>query len=390
MELQAQFDERVFMAAVRDMLGEPYGDTVELTRFPAFLPGADPTPDFVDSVRDLGVLEPVLCYEEDGELHLLGGHRRVKAARLAKLRAIRALVYPPTAKRVWATLSITLNERRTANPVLEFEAIRALQGDGLTIGQIATVTGTSTGTVKRRMKLANLHPELYEAARGGKITPGVLEAAAKLPMPDQDLLAGRWAETKRLKHDDVRELRQVERGEQLEALPDELFAEPKVDPLRRVRELLDKAVAAAAGIAEEDIGDFVRINLENVVVAIDREVTSVRHRRWVRQQEATRVAISSDPPGSGFPKSEWVGADGVAAAGAAEVGVKRPQRRAARLPKQATDFALGARVAVTRGRNAGAIGMVAEIDLSRDSPILVRFPNGALWFGPNSLKWPPE
>lgn len=47
-----------------------------------------PDEEFLESVKSLGILEPILAYEDDGDAVVLSGHRRMNAARMLKMESV--------------------------------------------------------------------------------------------------------------------------------------------------------------------------------------------------------------------------------------------------------------------------------------------------------------
>lgn len=64
-------------------------------------------------------------------------------------------------------------------------AIRDLQKSGLDVRACAKEVGTSPGQVVKRLRLLNLHPELLEQVRTGRIGPAKAYTLSRLPRKDQ-------------------------------------------------------------------------------------------------------------------------------------------------------------------------------------------------------------
>lgn len=145
-----------------------------------------PAPDrsLVASIRSVGVVSPVVVLEiasgSGTAFEVVDGHRRIAAARLAGRTSVPARI-GRASHAFSAALSLVMNEQRSSNPVAEYAAIRDLQAAGLGESEIARVTGIGVGTIRKRMGLAGLHPELMAAFREGAVRTSVAEAAAKLP-----------------------------------------------------------------------------------------------------------------------------------------------------------------------------------------------------------------
>jgi ParB family chromosome partitioning protein len=147
----------------------------------------------VDSIRELGVLQPVLVRETDGGFELIAGERRWRAAKRAGLHEIPALIR--TADDV-ASLEQALVEnlhRQDLNPLEEAAAFQQLIEDfGYTQEQVAQRVGRSRSAVANLLRLFQLPPAVQRLVGEGLLTAG--HAKALLGHPDrsyQEALAKR-------------------------------------------------------------------------------------------------------------------------------------------------------------------------------------------------------
>jgi ParB family transcriptional regulator, chromosome partitioning protein len=147
----------------------------------------------VDSIRELGILQPVLVRETDGGFELIAGERRWRAAKRAGLHEVPALVR--TADEV-ASLEQALVEnlhRQDLNPLEEAAAFQQLIEDfGYTQEQVAQRVGRSRSAVANLLRLFQLPPAVQRLVGEGLLTAG--HAKALLGHPDrsyQEALAKR-------------------------------------------------------------------------------------------------------------------------------------------------------------------------------------------------------
>lgn len=221
------------------------------------LAGQDPDSKFIESVRKLGVLNPVLIADgtttESLRYRLLDGRRRVKAAREAGLESIPARLIAVDAWHGEAVLTLTANQQRSENAVSELEAIEALIDAGASEQDIYQATGTPIQRQRRLLKLRRLLPALYDAMDAGKVKPSVAEQAARLPECVQKELLHTLDEKGRLTAADIHEARVVEQSSAVEALPLDLFETPEVnfDWRTAIRQRLDECLK----LLPEDAGD---------------------------------------------------------------------------------------------------------------------------------------
>jgi ParB family chromosome partitioning protein len=143
------------------------------------------------SLQEKGVLQPVLVRPlKDGMYQLVAGERRWRAAKIAGLPSIPALV---SHHDDLAALEIALIEnlaREDLNPVEEARAFATLVNEfGLTQEQVGQRTGRSRGAVTNMIRLLKLHEEAIELIdRGelnmshGKVLLSVKDLDARLPL----------------------------------------------------------------------------------------------------------------------------------------------------------------------------------------------------------------
>ena len=143
------------------------------------------------SVRDRGVLQPVLVRPlQDGKYGLIVGERRWRAAKIAGLQSIPALVsrYDDL-----AALEVGLIEnmaREDLNPVEEARACATLVKElGLTHRQIGQRVGRSSSAVGNLVRLLNLSAEILELLERGALglTHGLALLRAKDPEAHRQL-----------------------------------------------------------------------------------------------------------------------------------------------------------------------------------------------------------
>jgi ParB family transcriptional regulator, chromosome partitioning protein len=125
------------------------------------------------SVREHGVLQPVLVTETLDGYQLVAGERRVRAARLAGLERIPALVRQ-LADRDQLEVALVENVQRSdLDPIDQATAYRQLIDEfGLTQDAVADRVGKARATVANTLRLLELHPDVQAAIADGRLTEG--------------------------------------------------------------------------------------------------------------------------------------------------------------------------------------------------------------------------
>ncbi len=142
--------------------------------------------DLAASIREHGVLQPVLVTETLEGYQLIAGERRVRAARLAGLERIPALVRQ-LADRDQLEVALVENvQRADLDPIDEALAYRQLIDEfGLTQERVAERVGKARATVANTLRLLELHPSVQAAIGEGRITEGHGRALGGLPIDAQ-------------------------------------------------------------------------------------------------------------------------------------------------------------------------------------------------------------
>ena len=147
-------------------------------------PGTKVRARLLKSIREKGVLTPILVQGNGNGYKILDGRRRVAAAVKAGLEEVPAILIEEGGPEI----TLLAHATRSENPVAELEAIRELQRRGLSEKEIARAGYSSLGRIRRLAKLNRLAPELAEKVEAGEIAPGVAFQIASLPQEDQHRL----------------------------------------------------------------------------------------------------------------------------------------------------------------------------------------------------------
>jgi ParB family chromosome partitioning protein len=132
----------------------------------------DTLQDLAGSIGERGVLQPVLvCPLKEGRYGLIAGERRWRAARIAGLETIPALVSGYDDLAALETGLIENMAREDLNPVEQARACATLSQEfGLTHEQVGRSVGRSTGTVSNMVRLLKLSEEILELVERGQLS----------------------------------------------------------------------------------------------------------------------------------------------------------------------------------------------------------------------------
>jgi ParB family chromosome partitioning protein len=143
------------------------------------------------SIRSQGLMQPVvLRTRPQGGFELIAGERRWRAARIAGLAHIPAVLREVTDEQASAMALIENIQREDLNPLEEAQALDRLREEfGLTQQQVADAVGKSRVAVTNLLRLLNLSPPVRDMLLSGEIEMGHARALLPLPALDQERLA---------------------------------------------------------------------------------------------------------------------------------------------------------------------------------------------------------
>jgi len=150
----------------------------------------DSLKELADSIRATGLVQPVLLRKLDARYQLVAGERRWRAAHLAGLSAIPAVIRPITDEQA---LEQALTEnllREDLNPIEVAHAYESLQDKfKLSHELIAQRLGVSRTAVTNTVRLLRLPQEIQDLISRGDLTAGHARAILALATPDAQLHA---------------------------------------------------------------------------------------------------------------------------------------------------------------------------------------------------------
>lgn len=132
--------------------------------------------DLMPSIRENGVLFPILVRGVGNRLHVVAGHRRVLCAKYLNETEGLSIKVPARLAKVrlseWELLSYAFAENNGKNLKPEEEAMlfRRMEGYGKTQAEIARLLGIPAVHVNQRLMLLNATPEVQKDLREGNIT----------------------------------------------------------------------------------------------------------------------------------------------------------------------------------------------------------------------------
>lgn len=133
------------------------------------------------SIREHGVVEPILVRKDGASYRILAGERRWRAAQRAGLREIPAVLREASDREAFEIALVENIQRADLNAIEEAEAYEVLlQEYGLTQEEVAQRVGKERSTVANALRLLKLPDEVREAVRAGQLDMGHARALLSL------------------------------------------------------------------------------------------------------------------------------------------------------------------------------------------------------------------
>ena len=135
-----------------------------------------------ESISIHGVIQPVTVRElSSGYYQIIAGERRWRAARMANLTEIPAVIIEAADKKAMELALIENLQRQDLNPVEEALGYQTLMTEhGLTQEEAAGRVGKSRPAVANALRLLNLCPEVLDKVRSGQLSAGHARAVLSL------------------------------------------------------------------------------------------------------------------------------------------------------------------------------------------------------------------
>ena len=126
-----------------------------------------------DSIRQAGILQPILVVENGTRYRIVAGERRYRAARLAGLETLPCIIRNLTDVQQMEAALIENLQREDLNPIEEAQAIRELMKQcGYTQEEAAKSLGKSRPAVANLLRLLTLPESVIQMVIGGELSAG--------------------------------------------------------------------------------------------------------------------------------------------------------------------------------------------------------------------------
>ena len=142
--------------------------------------------DLVDSIREHGILEPLVVAETPAGYQIIAGERRWRASKIVGLTQVPCII-KKTSHRGMLEMAIVENVQRVdLNPLERAQGFKRMMDEfGLGTAEIAQRIGKSQAYVSNSLRLLTLPDALKDALLSGIVTEGHIRALAGIEDPNQ-------------------------------------------------------------------------------------------------------------------------------------------------------------------------------------------------------------
>lgn len=152
--------------------------------------GESPLDDLVESIRQHGIIQPLIVRAVNGKLELIAGERRWRASGKLGLTTVPVIEREASDRDVLEMALIENLQREDLNPMEEAKGyVRLAKEFSLKQDEIAGRVGKSRASVANAMRLLDLHGDVQLLVAQGRLTVGHAKAILSIKDQDTQLLA---------------------------------------------------------------------------------------------------------------------------------------------------------------------------------------------------------
>lgn len=144
--------------------------------------------ELAESIKEYGILQPILVYEENNEFFLIAGERRLRASKMAKLASIKAIIVDIKPEKLREMALIENIQREDLNPIDLALSYSALIADyNITQDELAHKVQKSRPQITNTLALLKLPQRAQNLLIDGKISQGHAKILVNLDEKDLNI-----------------------------------------------------------------------------------------------------------------------------------------------------------------------------------------------------------
>ncbi len=152
--------------------------------------------ELAESIKEQGVIQPIVVRPVDGLYEIIAGERRFRAVEKLGWSAIAAVIFDSADNETAMKIALIENlQREDLNPIEEASAYHRLMTEcSLSQADVAAKVGRDRSSVANSIRLLSLSPEIQAMIVKGDLSPGHARALLAIPaLSERDTLAARVA-----------------------------------------------------------------------------------------------------------------------------------------------------------------------------------------------------
>lgn len=146
--------------------------------------------DLAESIKEYGVIQPIIVTKQNNYYQIVAGERRWRAAKRAGLGEIPAIIRNYTEQTNKEVALIENIQREDLNPIEKATALKEIiEKYGLKQHELAAKLGISRSGIANTMRILNLDPRVIELVKQGKISEGHCRSLLNIEDPEKQYKA---------------------------------------------------------------------------------------------------------------------------------------------------------------------------------------------------------
>ena len=197
----------------------------------------DALQELADSIKQFGIIQPLIVQKKDDYYEIIAGERRWRAARIASMKEVPVIIREYTPREVMEISLIENIQREDLNPIEEASAyLRLMEEFSLKQDEVAQRVSRSRAAIANSVRLLNLDPRVQDMIIAQMLSTGHARALLAITDPEQQY------QTAQKVFDEKLTVRDVER----------LVRKMNEPPVSNVRRSISEALEAVyADLAEK-------------------------------------------------------------------------------------------------------------------------------------------
>ena len=207
--------------------------------------------ELAESIRQYGILQPLLVQEKDGYYEIIAGERRWRAAMMAGLKEVPVIIRKLSDLEIMEISLIENIQREDLNPIEEALAYRRLIEEfGMKQEEVAEKVSKNRTTIANSMRLLKLEDSLQQMVISGELSTGHARALLGLNDPAQQVAAAQQIISNKLSVRETEKLvKKLQADNKSERKNERRTLDPSLDAIyRNLEEQLKKTLGTKVTI----------------------------------------------------------------------------------------------------------------------------------------------